>query len=120
MARTSRTARDLGLQQVSATTKWIAAGAAVLTGIFAVWEARTARTVGASTPRVPGRSAPSPVPGLRDPATDPGYPDPYSDRYSDPYADPSYSDPYSEPGLQPPARPPARSYLPPIASSGGS
>lgn len=124
----SRSARDLGLRQVGVATRWIAGGAAVLTGMFAVWEARTARQVAASPSGVLARSAP--VPRYRDPRySDPEYQDP---RYSDPrYQDPRYQDPryqlpqyqdprYQDPGLQPPNNAPAPSLQRPLASSGGS
>ena len=93
MPKKSHRARDLGLRQVGVATRWIAAGAAVLTGMFAVWEARTTRHVGASTSGVPARSAPVPQ-----------------------YQDPQYQDP----GLRPPTNPPAPSLQRPLASSGGS
>ncbi len=111
MTRTSPTQRDHGLRQVKTVTKWLAGGAAVLTGFFAVWEARSVHSASADT-RTPAVSqSPTQDPGGASPAPGGG----------GSYSDPSYSDPsYSDGQLQAPDYAPAPSYQPPAASSGGS
>jgi hypothetical protein len=111
MARMSPTTRDHGFRQVKTATKWLAGGAAVLTGFFAVWEARSVHDASATTPTPAlsqsgsqGTGGVSPAPG------DGGS-----------YSDPSYSDPsYSGGDLRAPEYAPAPSYQPPAVSSGGS
>lgn len=98
----------MGLRQVSTATKWIAGVAAVLTGFFTVWEARSVHNVGASTPATP---SPSTVP--LQPSTS-GSADAGS-------SSPGSSDPGSSNGsLQAPASAPAPSDQQPAARSGGS
>jgi hypothetical protein len=102
MTRKSRTARDTGLRQVKTATKLLAGAAAVLTGFFAVWEARSVHEASAATPTPAATQSPSPSPGsgtLQPAPTDPGY---------------------STGDLQAPDYAPAPSYQPPAASSGGS
>lgn len=100
MTRKSRTARDTGLRQVKTATKLLAGAAAVLTGFFAVWEARSVHEASATTPTPAATQSPSPSPSTAQPApSDPGY---------------------STGDLQAPDYAPAPSYQPPAASSGGS
>ena len=100
MARKSRTTRDTGLRQVTTATKLLAGAAAVLTGFFAVWEARSVHEASASTPTPVATQSESPSAGAVDPVpSDPGY---------------------SSGDLQAPDYAPAPSYEPPAASSGGS
>ncbi len=103
MASKSRTARDTGLRHVSTATKWIAGGAAVLTGFLTVWEARSVQHAAASARTV-----------VRQPSsTD----DTGSSGYSDPgYSDPGYSD--GSGNLQAPDYAPAPSYQPPVGELG--
>jgi hypothetical protein len=100
MARKSTRSRDTGLRQVKTATKWLAGGAAVLTGFFAVWEARSVPSAAANTPRPPVVQSDGGSSGTVTPAA----------------PDPSYS----SGDLQAPDYAPAPSYRPPVASSGGS
>lgn len=102
MARKSRTTRDTGLRQVKTATKMLAGAAAVLTGFFAVWEARSVHDASATTPTPAATQTPSPSPSpstVQPAPTDPGYSSGY---------------------LQAPDSAPVPSYQPPAASSGGS
>ncbi len=107
MPRKSRTTRDTGLRQVKTTTKWLAGGAAVLTGFFAVWEGRSVHSASASTPTPPVAQSQSPSASS---GTD----------NSGVSQDPGYDPSYSNGNLQAPDYAPAPSYQPPVASSGGS
>jgi hypothetical protein len=127
MAPNRRSARDTGLRRVSLTTRWIAAGAAVLTGAITVWEARSVHSSAASTPTVvrqPSTAAGSgsASPGSSSSGSSTPAPSPTDPAYSDPgYSDPGYSDPgYSSNDLQAPQYAPSPSDQQPLASSGGS
>jgi hypothetical protein len=109
MADKNRTTRDAGLRRVSTTTKWIAGGAAVLTGVLTVWEARSVQHATASNRSV--EQSPSNTGSGSSTAPDPSYSGPG-------YTDPGYSD--GSGSLQVPDTAPAPSQQPPIASSGGS
>ncbi len=100
MARKSRTTRDAGLRQVKTATKLLAGAAAVLTGFFAVWEARSVPDASATTPTPATAPSQSPSSGAVDQTpSDPGY---------------------SSGDLQVPDYAPAPSDQAPAASSGGS
>lgn len=105
MATKSRTTRDAGFRHVSTLTKWIAGGAAVLTGLLTVWEARSVQHAAASTRTVV--PAPSNTGGTGSPSSSaPGY------------TDPGYTD--ANGNLQAPDYAPVPSEQPPAATSGGS
>ena len=110
MADKSRTTRDAGLRRVGTATKWIAGGAAILTGFITVWEARSVQHATASTRSVERLPATAGSAGASS-STDPGYSDPG-------YSDPGYSD--GSGNLQAPYSAPVPSQQPPVASSGGS
>ena len=112
MARKSRAARDTGLRQVSVATKWLAGGAAVLAGFFAVWEARTRAPRLGEHPdrRAPTRELWRGQTPIR--ATDPGYRTPGTQTPA--------TTPSSGGNLQAPDYAPAPSDRQPAASSGGS
>jgi hypothetical protein len=125
--RISGTRRNLGLRSVRSGTRWLAAGAAALTGTFTAFAAHSTIDA-AKLHRTPNRSsspttpttAPSATnPSTTSPSTSVTNPDDGSSSASNGGASSNGYD-GSQWSYQAPVEPPVQTTQPPVASSGGT
>jgi len=121
--RVSGTRRNLGLRSVRSGTRWLAAGAAALTGTFTVFAAHSTidaaklrrTSSNGSTPTSPTTTSPSATdPSTTSPSTDDGGSSASNGASS------NSSNDGSQWSYQAPVQPPVQTTQPPVASSGGT